>query len=130
VLRQWRPIAIVLLCPMMIAPVLFGYPGHPHASTMAMAAVASGIVCVALIASFSAGPPRPEGYIGKFRRLDGSLAHVFRLPSGKLWAASDEKPGVRPVDLGYISGRDLAVWTKLSSEADAAPHVVPSLKSQ
>jgi hypothetical protein len=62
-------------------------------------------------------PPRskPDGYVGKFRRADGTVIHVARMPSGRLWAASDTQP---PVEVGYVEGRDVARWQKLAGEPD------------
>lgn len=59
--------------------------------------------------------PKPEGYVGKFRRADGSVVHVARMASGRLWAASDTQP---PENLGYVEGRDLMRWQKLATTPD------------
>ena len=59
--------------------------------------------------------PRPDNYVGKFRRPDGTIVHVARMPSGRLWAASDTQP---PQEIGYVAGRELVGWRKLSTTPD------------
>jgi hypothetical protein len=60
----------------------------------------------------------PAGYIGKYRRPDGLVVHVSRFPGGQLYAMTDEAPGVQPRDLGYVDGREITRWTKLSATPD------------
>lgn len=59
--------------------------------------------------------PKPEGYVGRFRRSDGRVVHVARLKDGKLMVASDTQP---PRDLGSVDGRELIRWTKLATTPD------------
>lgn len=61
---------------------------------------------------------KPEGYVGKFRRRDGRIVHVMRDESGRLWAASEEAPGVMPEHLGYVNGREISQWHKLATTPD------------
>lgn len=61
---------------------------------------------------------KPEGYIGKFQRPDGQIVHVSRMPSGSLWVASEESPGTEPQEIGYVSGRELTTYHKLSATPD------------
>lgn len=58
--------------------------------------------------------PRPDGYVGRFRRPDGTEVHVGRV-GGNLMVVSDTQP---PIDLGNVSGRDLLHWEKLASTPD------------
>ena len=62
--------------------------------------------------------PKPEGYIGKFCQPCGQVVHVARMPSGQIWVVSEEKAGVLHRDLGYVTGRELATWTKISTAPD------------
>lgn len=61
---------------------------------------------------------KPSGYIGTFRRPDGRIVHVARMPSGTLWATSDEPPGKESMVIGYLTGRELTTYHKLSSSPD------------
>lgn len=56
---------------------------------------------------------KPAGYVGRFRRADGTTVHVARLPNNTLMVASDTQP---PEDLGTVSGRELARWRKVGTE--------------
>lgn len=67
---------------------------------------------------FRDGRASPAGYIGKFRRGDGTIVHVSRLPDRTLMVISEERPGVMPRDLGTVTGRELAAWQKLASTPD------------
>ena len=60
---------------------------------------------------------KPDGYVGRFKRPDGSVVHVARV-GGDLVVASEEPPGVFPKDLGNVSGRDLMKWKKLATTPD------------
>lgn len=66
---------------------------------------------------------KPDNYVGKFQRPDGSIVHVARMPSGELWACTDEPPGVMPKPIGYVSGREVIQWHKLSSTPDGKDRV-------
>lgn len=57
----------------------------------------------------------PRGYIGRFKRPDGVVVHIGRLPSGLYAMASDEQP---PRDLGRVKGRDFVTWVKLAHTPD------------
>lgn len=59
--------------------------------------------------------PKPDNYVGKFRQPDGTIIHIARMASGRLWAASDTQP---PVEVGYVDGRDVARWEKLATTPD------------
>jgi hypothetical protein len=62
-------------------------------------------------------PPRakPEGYIGRFRRPDGTVVHVARLETRNLMVISDDQP---PQDLGTVTGPELAHWEKVATTPD------------
>lgn len=62
--------------------------------------------------------PKPDGYVGLFRRSDGRVVHVARV-RGRLMVVSDEPPAVRPSDLGGTTGRELFGWEKLASSPGA-----------
>jgi hypothetical protein len=68
-----------------------------------------------LIATMASHRPKPEGYVGKFRRPDGSVVHVARLGDARLTVVSDTQP---PEDLGNVDGRELTRWQKLATEPD------------
>lgn len=63
--------------------------------------------------------PRPKlpDYIGRFKRPQGDEVHVARV-NGELMVIKDTKPGELPLDLGNISGRELATWQKQSTTPD------------
>ena len=58
--------------------------------------------------------PKPDGYVGRYRRADGSEVHVARV-NGRLMVASGDQP---PRDLGDVSGRDLLRWERLATTPD------------
>ncbi len=67
--------------------------------------------------------PRPRGYVGRFRKPDGEVVHVCRLPSGDFYVLKDSnKPPWaserNPVDLGLVSGREIVTWEKLADTPD------------
>jgi hypothetical protein len=61
---------------------------------------------------------KPPGYIGKFRRPDGSLVHVARLPDHQVMVVSEAEPGMQPRDLGTVTGPELAHWEKVGVTPD------------
>ncbi len=61
--------------------------------------------------------PKPEGYVGRFRRPDGLEVHVARV-NGRLMVIQDTEDGELPLNLGNVSGRDLLKWHKVSSTPD------------
>lgn len=75
------------------------------------------IVGVYLIFIRKDARPKPDGYVGFFRRPDGLEVHVSRV-NGQLMVISEEKPGVFPRNLGNVTGRDLVGWTKLRATPD------------
>jgi hypothetical protein len=61
--------------------------------------------------------PKPEGYVGRYRRPTGDVVHVIRT-NGRLMVASEERPGIRPRDLGNVNGRELLRWDLLGRSPD------------
>jgi cobalamin synthase len=119
-LKDWR-----IGCPAAIVGwFLFVYAiwwlGEPANSTIRWWVLLFWLVVVTPVAWFFVLRHRnvrakPEGYVGKFRRTDGEIVHVARLPGGTLMVASETQP---PQDLGSVSGPELARWEKLATEPD------------
>lgn len=63
------------------------------------------------------------GYLGRFRRLDGSEVHLCRLPSGRLMIVSQERPGVQARDIGTATAAEVLTWEKLATSPDGNDRV-------
>ena len=66
--------------------------------------------------------PKPEGYVGRFRRPDDEVVHVARV-HGRLMVISEEAPGVMPRALGDVDGRALMRWHRLATSPDGNDRV-------
>lgn len=113
--RRLISIGAFLLYPAAIGAMFAAQAGAPYAWWFVglFMAINAGGACWYIIRR--SAHPKPEGYLGKFRRSDGTTVHVARMASGRLWVASDTQP---PEEIGYVNGRELAQWQKLSNAPD------------
>lgn len=113
-----REALLILLMPLIGMPLLvLAYTRWPIIGILYLAASAIALFWLAIWPAIRPRP-KPTGYAGKYRRPDGRVVHVGRLPNGTLMVASEEAPGVMPRDLGTVTGRELVTWTKLAGSPD------------
>jgi hypothetical protein len=110
-----KTIGAVLWFPLFIALAYAGQSGVAVASWLTAGMMAVTAFAVIWWMWRPARRAKPEGYVGKFQRPDGTVVHVARLRDARLTVVSDTQP---PQDLGNVEGRELTHWQKLATEPD------------